>query len=121
MIPLSPEERQAREKAAQRIFFKPTERFCKRLSDHISLARRKRRLTQKDMAERCLMSLSTYQRIEKGDSSVAFAAVMRVLFLLDGLKSFDDLLSPKGDDFGREELESRIPKRIRKAKAEKLP
>lgn len=34
MIPLSPEERLARKKAAQRIFFKPTERFCKRLSDH---------------------------------------------------------------------------------------
>ena len=45
--------------------------------------------------------------------SVAMAAVMRVLFILDGLKSFDDLLSPAGDDFGREAVEARLPKRVR--------
>lgn len=41
------------------------------------------------------------------------AAMMRVLFILDGLKSFDDLLSPAGDDFGREAVEARLPKRVR--------
>lgn len=104
---------EARKKAQQRIFFRPTERFAKRLGEHISLARRKRRLTQKMLAERALVSLATLQRLEKGDSSVSLAAVMRVLFLLDGLKSFDDILSPEKDALGREELESRLPKRVR--------
>lgn len=108
----------AKRLAAQRIFFYPTERFCQRLAGHISLARRKRRWTQKEMAARSLVSLATYQRIEKGDSSVAFAAVMRVLFVLDGLKSFDDVLAPEGDELGREEVEKRIPQRIRKCKKE---
>ncbi len=106
-------DRQERKKAQQRLFFRPTERFAKRLGEHISLARRKRRFTQKMLAERALVSLATLQRLEKGDSSVSLSAVMRVLFLLDGLKSFDDILSPEKDDYGREELEARLPKRIR--------
>ena len=100
-------------KAQQRIFFLPTERFAKKLGKHISLARRKRCLTQKMLAERALLSLATLQRLEKGDSSVSMAAVMRVLFILDGLKSFDDLLAPAGDEFGREAIEARLPKRVR--------
>lgn len=100
-------------KAQQRIFFLPTERFAKKLGKHISLARRKRCLTQKMLADRALVSLATLQRLEKGDSSVSMASVMRVLFILDGLKSFDDLLSPAGDEFGREAVDARLPKRVR--------
>ena len=105
--------KEALRKAQQQIFFLPTERFAKKLGKHISLARRKRCFTQKMLAERALVSLATLQRLEKGDSSVSMAAVMRVLFILDGLKSFDDLLSPAGDDFGREAVEARRPKRVR--------
>ena len=39
-----------RRKASQRIFFRPTERFCKTLGQRISLARRKRSLTQQSCA-----------------------------------------------------------------------
>ena len=72
------------------------------------------------MAERSLLSISTYRRIEKGDSSVSVAALMRVLFLLDGLKSFDNLLAPETDTLGRELLDDDIPKRIRPKKNDYL-
>ena len=109
-----------RKRQSQLLFFRPTERFMKKLASHISIARRKRRLTQAQLAERSLLSISTYRRIEKGDSSVSVAALMRVLFLLDGLKSFDDLLSPETDALGRELLEDDMPKRIRPKKNDYL-
>ena len=105
-----------RRKASQRIFFRPTERFCKTLGQRISLARRKRSLTQQDMADRCLMSLSTYRRIEKGDSSVTAAALLRVLFLLGGIHSLDEMIDPLQDELGNTFIEDQLPKRIRNKK-----
>ena len=105
-----------RQKASQRIFFRPTERFCKTLGQRISLARRKCSLTQQDMADRCLMSLSTYRRIEKGDSSVTAAALLRVLFLLGGFHSLDELIEPLNDSLGNTLVEDQLPKRIRNKK-----
>lgn len=50
-----------------------------------------------DMAEKACTSIATYQRIEKGDGTVAFAIVCRVLMILDRLESFDSVLSPLED------------------------
>lgn len=106
----TPEERRKR---SQRVFFRPTERFCKTLGERISIARRKRSLTQQDIADRCLMSLSTYRRIEKGDSSVTVAALLRVLFLLGGVHSLDELMDPLKDELGNMRQEENLPKRVR--------
>ena len=91
-------------KAQQRIFFLPTERFAKKLGKHISLARRKRCLTQKMLAERALISLATLQRLEKGDSSVSMAAVMRVLFILDASKVLMTSWHPPGTNSAAKRL-----------------
>lgn len=72
-------------KQRERVYFKSVDTFCTRIGEYISLARRKRGLTQMDMAEKACTSIATYQRIEKGDGTVAFATVCRVLMILDRL------------------------------------
>lgn len=106
-----------RRKASQRVFFRPTDRFCKTLGQRISIARRKRSLTQQDMADRCLMSLSTYRRIEKGDSGVTVAALLRVIFLLGGVHSLDEMIDPLQDELGNTFVEDKLPKRVRNKNA----
>ena len=49
-----------------------------------------------DMAEKACTSIATYQRIEKGDGTVALATVFRVLAILDRLESFDKILVSDG-------------------------
>ena len=109
----TPQSADEKKRASQRIFFMPTERFVKTLGNRISVARRKRRLKQSEMAERALMSDSTYRRIEKGDSTVSVAALMRVLFILGGLNSFNEILLPINDRTGSELMEDRLPKLIK--------
>lgn len=109
----SPQTPAEKEPATRRIFVTPTERLLKALGRRISAARRARRLKQSEMAERALMSESTYRRIEKGDSTVSVAALMRVLFILGGLNSFNEILLPINDRTGSELMEDRLPKRIK--------
>ena len=48
----------------------------------LALARRKRRLTLDMMAERVGVTKATYQRLEKGDPTVAFGAYVMALWVL---------------------------------------
>ena len=86
-------------KQRERVYFKSVDVFCARLGQYISLARRKRGLTQMDMAEKACTSIATYQRIEKGDGTVALATVFRVLAILDRL--------------GLALMQDNLPKRVR--------
>ena len=66
-----------------------------------------------DMAEKACTSIATYQRIEKGDGTVALATVSRVLAILDRLESFDKILSPMEDRVGLALMQDNLPKRVR--------
>lgn len=46
-------------------------------------ARIKRQWTQKDLAERAAISITTLQRFERGESVISFAAVLMICWLLD--------------------------------------
>ncbi|MCF0253407.1 MAG: helix-turn-helix transcriptional regulator [Duodenibacillus sp.] len=100
------------------IFLAPVGRYAKELGLRVSLARRKRRQTQAQMAMRAEVSLSTYQRIERGDPDVALYAWLKVLFCLDGLRSAADVLRSARDEIGLEVMEARLPQRIRRRKAD---
>ena len=101
-----------------KIYLRPTTAFCKRLGKHINIARRRRRFSQQEMADKTGISRATYQRLEKGDSSVSISALVKVLFVLDGLHSFDELLAPEKDRIGMGLAEDALPQRVHPQKIE---
>lgn len=62
--------------------------FSQQLARLIKQKRRDKQLRQSDLAQAAFTSLSTIKRIEKGDTSVEFGVVIKVLWFLNIL---DDL------------------------------
>ncbi len=82
----------------------------------LAVARRKRRLTLAMMAERVGVSKATYQRLEKGDPTVAFGAYAMALFVLGFGDAFANLADAADDQLGLSLDELRLPKRVRTRK-----
>lgn len=73
--------------------------LLEKMGENIKLARKRRKLTAIQVAERAGIARSTLHLIEKGDASVAMGAYFNVLRVL-GLQ--DDFLKLAEDDvFGR--------------------
>lgn len=73
--------------------------LLEQMGENIKLARKRRKLTAIQVAERAGIARSTLYLVEKGDSSVAMGAYFNVLRVL-GLQ--DDFLKLAADDvFGR--------------------
>ncbi|TDQ77937.1 helix-turn-helix domain-containing protein [Sphingobacterium yanglingense] len=73
--------------------------ILEQMGENIKLARKRRKLTAVQVAERAGVARSTLYLIEKGDTSVAMGAYFNVLRVL-GLQ--DDFLKLAADDvFGR--------------------
>lgn len=73
--------------------------LLEKMGENIKLARKRRKLTMIQVAERAGIARSTLHLIEKGDASVAMGAYFNVLRVL-GLQ--DDFLKLAEDDvFGR--------------------
>ncbi len=82
----------------QQIFPK-YETLMYQMGENIKLARKRRKLTSSQVAERADIARSTLYLVEKGDPSVSFGAYFNVLRVL-GLQ--DDILKLASDDkFGR--------------------
>lgn len=71
----------------------------KELGTNIKLARKRRRLTEEQVAERAGIARSTLQLIEKGEPGVAIAFYVQVLFVLGLNKDF--LQVAANDPLGR--------------------
>ena len=87
-------------------------RSLKKFGSDLSIARRRRRLTVSMMCERLGVSKSTWQRMEKGDPSVAMGAYAQALFVLGSGTPWDDLLDARNDEQGLIFDEERLPKRV---------
>ncbi|MCX6107609.1 MAG: helix-turn-helix transcriptional regulator [Proteobacteria bacterium] len=91
-------------------------RALAKLGSDISLARRKRRLTIAMMTERIGVSKQTYQRVERGDPTVAMGTYALTIFVLGlGERPFD-IADPSQDEQGLLLDAERIPKRVRAKK-----
>ena len=71
----------------------------KALGTNIKLARRRRRLSSEQVAERANISRSTLWLVEKGDPGVAMGTYLLVLFVLGLEKDFQKIAAD--DEFGR--------------------
>ena len=71
------------------------------MAANIAEARKVRGFSQREMAERCLMALSTYQSIERGDPTASIGALLAVLDLLDMTDGLRQVAAPQLDTHGR--------------------
>ena len=83
----------------KQIIFPKYQKVLEQLGENIRLARKRRRLTTIQVAERAGIDRTTLYHIEKGNSSVSMAAYFNTLRVL-GLQN-DFLKLAADDEFGR--------------------
>lgn len=87
-----------------------------KLGKDISLARKRRRLSMKSMAERMMVSIDTIQRLEKGDPAVSIGIVTTALWVLGLHQRMGNLISPESDTVGMQQDLARLPRDFRNTK-----
>lgn len=94
----------------------PVARSLSRLGRAISLARRRRHLTQQDVAERIGTSANTVRRMEAGHPGTALVHVARALQVFGELSQLDELLDTPQDAIGLALVDEKLPQRVRKSR-----
>ncbi|TDM05101.1 MAG: transcriptional regulator [Ideonella sp. MAG2] len=91
----------------------PVERAIQKLGSDISLARRRRYISQASLAERIGASLTTVRRMEKGDVRVPIHFIARALHVFGEIQALENLLDTAKDDIGLTLMDANLPKRVR--------
>ncbi len=91
----------------------PVERAILKLGSDISLARRRRHISQASLAERMGASLSTVRRMEKGDVRVPIHFFARALHVFGEIQMLEQLLDTARDEIGLTLMDEQLPKRVR--------
>lgn len=84
-----------------------------KLGADLAVARRKRHLTVRMMAERTGVAFNTYRRIESGDPKASLGIYAMALYVLGFGGAFGDLVDVRRDDVGLLQDEERLPQRVR--------
>ena len=92
---------------------RPVDRTLRILGREISTARRVRRLSQEDLAQRMGTSLSTVRRMESGYPGTALHAFLRALHVLGRLDDVAKALSTENDALGMDLVREQLPQRVR--------
>ena len=83
------------------------------LGQSIRLARRRRRIRQRDLAARAGVSVSTLRALEAGDPGVSMGTFTMALLALGILSRLDDLADPGQDDIALFMDIDALPQRVR--------
>ena len=89
---------------------------CRALGERLAVARKRRRLTQKELARRAGLSAFTLIRIEKGVASTELGSIVRVLWALGLERSLSFAADTASDEVGQAMERSRLPKRVTRRK-----
>src|ERR1700737_4639667 len=87
----------------------PVERAIKKLGRDVSLARRRRQISQASLAERIGCSFATIRRLEKGDPRIPLHYVARALYVLGELERLNGLLDTGEDMIGLTLMDEQLP------------
>ena len=99
----------------------PVARALRRLGQNISAARRMRRLSQEDLAQRIGTSLSTVRRMEDGYAGTALHTFLRALHVLGRLDDLAQAMTLENDALGMELVREQLPQRVRTSAGKKRP
>lgn len=91
----------------------PVERAIRKLGRDISLARRRRHISQASLAERMGASLSTVRRMEKGDIRIPIHFFARALHVFGEIQALEHLLDTPNDEIGLALMDEHLPQRVR--------
>ena len=91
----------------------PVERAIRKLGSDISLARRRRHISQASLGERMGASVSTIRRMEKGDIRIPIHFFARALHVFGEIQALEQLLDTPKDDIGLTLMDEQLPKRVR--------
>ncbi len=90
----------------------PVDRAIKALGQNIELARRRRGMSQADLASRMGVSVSTVRRLEDGLSGTALAYLGRALQVFGELEKLRLLLDTPTDSVGLALMDAELPTRV---------
>ncbi|GAB2859241.1 helix-turn-helix transcriptional regulator [Pseudoduganella ginsengisoli] len=91
----------------------PVERALAQLGQNISLARRRRNMSQQMLAERIGASLNTVRRMEEGFAGTALQYFARALQVFGELDKLEMLLDTSQDSVGLALMDEKLPQRVR--------
>ena len=91
----------------------PVVRALEKLGHDLSLARRRRMLTQASMAERIQTSVATLRRLEKGDPRISIGVIAQAFLVLGELNKITGLLDTATDEIGLSLMNEQLPQRVR--------
>ena len=91
----------------------PVERALAQLGQNISLARRRRHMSQQMLAERIGASLNTVRRMEQGFAGMALQHVARALQVFGELDKLESILDTPQDSVGLTLMDEALPQRVR--------
>ena len=92
----------------------PVERSLRQLGQSVSLARRRRHLSQEDLAQRIGASVNTVRRMEDGHPGTALQHFARALQVFGELDKLGHLLDTPQDTVGLTLMNDQLPQRIRR-------
>ncbi len=96
----------------------PLQNSARRIGANIRLARRRRAITQDDMAARMFVTRKTLSRLEKGEVSVSIGVLMSALWVLGLERDIALLADPAKDLIGLQRERELVPDRVRKRQDE---
>jgi DNA-binding XRE family transcriptional regulator len=89
------------------------DRDLRSLGENISVARRRRKLTQSNLADAAGVTRATIRRLEKGEAGITIGTLAMVLLALGERDGIRKLVSPERDLLGQALSIDSMPKRIR--------
>ncbi len=97
----------------------PVARALRKLGHDLSVARRMRRMTQQDLAQRMDTSVSTVRRMEDGNPGTALHTFLRALHVLGRLEDMVKVMALDQDALGLELTQEQLPQRVRSSAGKK--
>lgn len=91
----------------------PAAKAVEILAQDIATARKRRRIPQRLLAQRMMVSLDTVQRLERGDAGVGLGVLATALWALGLVARLAAVASPDEDTVGKGEELKRLPQRAR--------
>src|SRR3989304_3146339 len=88
----------------------PAAKAVELLARDIATARKRRRIPQRLLAQRMMVSLDTVQRLERGDAGVSLGVVATALWALGLVDRLASLAAPDQDMVGKTEEMKRLPR-----------